>query len=182
MISERLAQGFQDDIEGFISYSLTVQNRRKSRAGLSLENHLETMFKTLGINLSRTSVTENKAKPDFLFPNIEYYYDQFSNPSLLTMLGVKTTCKDRWRQVLSEAQRIPHKHLFTLEPAISSNQTAEMQAHSLQLVLPESLHLTYSNEQRSWLLNLSQFLKLVDERQKQIYCWRRAETTINSRM
>ena len=27
-----------------------------------------------------------------------------------SMLGVKTTCKDRWRQVLSEADRIPQKH------------------------------------------------------------------------
>jgi hypothetical protein len=33
------------------------------------------------------------------------------------MLGAKTTCKDRWRQVLTEAIKIPHKHLFTLETA-----------------------------------------------------------------
>lgn len=46
-----------------------------------------------------------------------------------TMLGVKSTCKDRWRQVLSEAKRIDNKHLATLEPGISENQTAEMQAH-----------------------------------------------------
>ena len=38
---------------------------------------------------------------------------------------VKSTCKDRWRQVLSEADRIPNKHLFTLEAAISENQTSK---------------------------------------------------------
>jgi hypothetical protein len=28
------------------------------------------------------------------------------------MPGVKSTCKDRWRQVLAEADRIDHKHLL----------------------------------------------------------------------
>ena len=59
------------------------------------------------------------------------------------MLGAKSTCKDRWRQVLSEAQRIPNKHLLTLEPGISENQTDEMQAKRLQLILPAQLHATY---------------------------------------
>lgn len=165
LISERLSRGFSDDIEGFISYSLGVQNRRKSRAGLSLENHLETMFESLDIKCSRTPVTENKSKPDFLFPGIKYYRDMSFNPAYLTMLGVKTTCKDRWRQVLSEAKRVTDKHLFTLEPAISTNQTAEMQAHRLQLVLPKSLHETYNKDQQSWLMDLSQFIRLVKSRQ-----------------
>ena len=42
------------------------------------------------------------------------------------MLAAKTSCKDRWRQVLAEADRIRTKHLLTLEPAISKIQTAEM--------------------------------------------------------
>ncbi len=82
-----------------------------------------------------------------------------------TMLGVKSTCKDRWRQVLSEAKRIENKHLATLEPGISENQTAEMQAHSLQLVVPRSLHGSYSPAQQRWLLDISGFVNLVRERQ-----------------
>lgn len=35
------------------------------------------------------------------------------------MLGAKTTIKERWRQVLEEANRIERKHLITLEPAVS---------------------------------------------------------------
>ena len=46
---------------------------------------------------------------------------------------VKSTCKDRWRQVLTEADRIEKKYLFTLEAAISNNQTDEMQAKNVQL-------------------------------------------------
>jgi len=81
------------------------------------------------------------------------------------MLGVKTTCKDRWRQVLTEAERIRLKHLLTLEPGISENQTAEMQSNKLQLVLPTRLHETYRPKQREWLMNLDSFIQLVKERQ-----------------
>ena len=81
------------------------------------------------------------------------------------MLGVKTTCKDRWRQVLSEAKRIKQKHLFTLEPAISVNQTFEMNAHHVRLVLPAGLHNTYTAEQQGKLVNLQDFIEVVRERQ-----------------
>ncbi len=164
LIGERLAEGF-DEVEEFLSFSLSVQNRRKSRAGLALENHLEMLFRECGIRYSRTSITENKARPDFIFPGQEEYHDPQFNSINLTMLGVKSTCKDRWRQVLAEADRIEKKHLLTLEAAISTNQTDEMRAKKLQLVLPEKLHNTYSQKQRSWLMKVAQFIELVRQRQ-----------------
>lgn len=82
------------------------------------------------------------------------------------MLGAKSTCKDRWRQVLAEANRIPNKHLITLEAAISTNQTDEMQANSLHLVLPRSLHSTYTEAQQTWLMDLANFVSIVRERQE----------------
>ncbi len=103
LIGDRLTQGFDGDVYSFISFSLSVQNRRKSRVGLSLENHLESLFTALGVRYSRTAVTENKTKPDFLFPGHAEYHDPAFNHLNLIMLGVKTTCKDRWRQVLAEA-------------------------------------------------------------------------------
>ncbi|MCA9900738.1 MAG: hypothetical protein H6654_10175 [Ardenticatenaceae bacterium] len=81
------------------------------------------------------------------------------------MLGEKSTCKDRWRQVLSEAARIRGKHLLTLETGISENQTAEMVANDLQLVIPQSLHLTYKPNQQLWLMNFQTFLDLVKAKQ-----------------
>lgn len=144
----------------------TVQNRRKSRVGLALENHLEQIFTECGIRYSRAAVTENRSKPDFIFPGQAEYHDPTFNPLNLSMLGVKSTCKDRWRQVLAEAGRIERKHLLTLEAAISANQTDEMQAKNLQLVLPRSLHATYSIAQQAWLLDVSGFNALVREREK----------------
>jgi EcoRII C terminal len=152
-------------VDGFISFFLSVQNRRKSHVGLALENHLELVFVECGIRYSRTAVTENKTKPDFLFPGHAEYHNPSFNPLNLTMLGVKSTCKDRWRQVLAEADRIEHKHLLTLETAISSNQTDEMQTKSLQLVLPHRLHDSYTEPQRKWLMDVSSFIALVQERQ-----------------
>ena len=84
----------------------------------------------------------------------------------LTMLGAKSTCKDRWRQVLSEAKEIEHKHLLTLESAISENQTNEMINKKLQLVLPLPIHETYTLKQRAWLYSVKMFLEEVKEKQK----------------
>lgn len=168
-VSKRLEEGFRGegtiDVEGFIQFSLSVQNRRKSRVGYALENHLEEIFKAHKLTYSRTQITENKSKPDFLFPHINNYHDPSFPEERLTMLGVKSTCKDRWRQVLAEANRINNKHLFTLEPGISENQTDEMQANHLQLILPKRLHATYRPAQQSWLMDLRSFIQMAKARQ-----------------
>lgn len=166
IISERLSHGFDDDVDGFISFSLSVQNRRKSRAGLALENHLEILFQECGIKYSRTPVTEHKSKPDFVFPGQAEYHDPDFNEINLTMLGVKSSCKDRWRQVLAEADRIKRKHLLTLEAAISKNQTDEMESKDLQLVLPKDIHQSYLPEQQSWLMSIAEFTDHVLSKQQ----------------
>ncbi|MDR2179452.1 MAG: hypothetical protein LBP21_04015 [Synergistaceae bacterium] len=153
------------DVDGFLSYSLSIQNRRKSRVGQALENHVEQIFGSRNIRFDRTKVTENNSKPDFIFPGITEYHDNTFSVALLTMLGVKTTCKDRWRQVLVEASRIPNKHLLTLEAAISENQTDEMRNQNLQLVVPVAILNTYSEKQQNWLMSMNDFVQLVLERQ-----------------
>jgi hypothetical protein len=168
IIGERLLHGFDGDIDGFIFFSLSVQNRRKSRAGLALENHLEILFQECGVRYTRTPITENKSKPDFIFPGQAEYHDPAFNAMNLTMLGVKSTCKDRWRQVLAEADRIERKHLLTLEAAISKNQTDEMESKLLQLVLPADLHQSYLPGQQSWLMDISEFTALVLSRQQSL--------------
>ena len=169
IVARRLEEGFRvedrADVDAFISYSLSVQNRRKSRAGYALEHHLDEIFRETGLHYARQAVTENNAKPDFLFPGAVEYHDAAFPDDRLFMLGVKTTCKDRWRQVLSEAKRIKQKHLFTLEPAISTNQTSEMNAQHVCLVLPAGLHGTYTDEQQARLADLRQFISLVKKHQ-----------------
>ena len=168
LLSEQMSALFHGgafDPDPVMKVAQSAFQRRKSRAGNALENHLEAMFKLHGVTYSRTPVTERKLKPDFIFPDIRYYHDQSFPSSRLTMLASKTTSKDRWRQILNEASRIPVKHLITLEPSISENQTAEMQSEQVQLVIPAPLHDTFTAVQRAWLLDVSGFIGLTKARQ-----------------
>ncbi|QCB47657.1 type II restriction endonuclease [Hydrogenophaga sp. PAMC20947] len=171
LVRERLILGFSGDVDSFIDFSLSVQNRRKSRVGHAFEGHLNKLFVENGLNFEqgrgKGRVTENNSRPDFMFPSFGAYQDLFYPVSGLLMLGAKTSCKDRWRQVLSEANRIPSKHLITLEPAISGAQLEEMAAHLLQLVVPSSIQDTYTLGQRGKLLNVSEFIDLARKTQMQ---------------
>lgn len=55
------------------------------------------------------------------------------------MLAVKTTMKDRWRQILNEANRVEHKHLLTLQDGISETQFKEMVEAKVTLVVPKTI-------------------------------------------
>lgn len=168
IVAGRLSEGFTNgqgvDVDGFLSFSLSVQNRRKSRAGWAFGHHVEAILKARGVRYRREATTEKRNAADFLFPGESEYVDPAFEADSLTMLAVKTSCKDRWRQVLAEADRISPKHLLTLEPAISETQTNEMRTSGLQLVLPAPLHETYQAAQRRWLMDLEGFLGIVEEK------------------
>ena len=168
VVDERLRAGFvQDgatDVDGFLQFSLSVQNRRKSRMGHSLENHLEAVFRAHALPYDRGAVTEHGHRPDFLFPGAAAYAAAAAGSPGLVMLGAKSTCKDRWRQVLAEAAKIERKHLLTLEPGISEAQTEQMEASGLQLVVPAQMHETYGDHQRTWLWSLARFVGEVRTR------------------
>ena len=159
LLDEEINRGLS--AERFISLSKTFLNRRKARAGQSLENHIEQIFIDRNIAYSRTPVTEGKSRPDYIFPSIEAYRDPGFPSVRLYMLGVKTTCKDRWRQILTEAARIKTKHLLTIEPGISENQTMEMKQQGVRLVLPRCLHSSFLDNQKEWIMGVEDFLKVV---------------------
>ncbi len=165
----RIRAGFlengEPDVDGFVSTALSVLNRRKSRMGLSLENHVEAAVLAWGLRYERGARTEGNSKPDFLFPGSAEYHDPAFNAQLLAMLGVKSTLKDRWRQVLAEAAKIEEKHLLTLQPGLSDNQVNEMQRHRLRLVVPVALHGAYGPTAAGWLMPFRGFLELVRDRQ-----------------
>lgn len=164
-VLQRLRQGFVDDVDGFVAYSLSVQNRRKARVGLALEHHTRAILDAHAVKYSVHARTENKARPDFLFPSEADYHDPFFPKERLTMLGVKSTCKERWRQILAEADRIESKHLLTLETGISVNQTTEMASRNVTLVLPAALHSTMLGSQRHHLMTMAAFVEVVSQRQ-----------------
>lgn len=171
LLEEKLKKGFGQsghDPDEFINFSLSVQNRRKARAGWAFENHLAHLFSENKIMYSKGKKTERNNKPDFIFPDIKLYADAGFPEAYLTMLGVKTTAKDRWRQVLSEADRIKLKHLITLQPAISKNQTDEMTSQKVQLIVPASLKTSYTKEQQAGIMNVTEFVQLLKKKQSAI--------------
>ena len=157
--------GWSEDVDAFISFSLSVQNRRKSRAGHALENQVEKVFQANSIDYTRGGKTEGSKKPDFILPSIEKYHDSLFPEARLTMLGAKTSCKDRWRQVLTEAGRIGNKHLLTLQPGISVTQLDEMTDAHLTLVVPMGLHDSFDVSRRSRLMSCEQFIDLAKFKQ-----------------
>ena len=160
---EIITRGFST-VEHFIEVANMVLNRRKSRAGKSLEHHLSAVFDGNKIIYQSQPKTEGNKRPDFIFPGETFYHD-FNYPSdNLIFLAAKTTCKDRWRQIINEANRIPEKHLFTLQQGISIAQINEMESEQIKLVVPSPYITTYPKEKRDSIWTLKQFIEYVKEK------------------
>ena len=161
---DSIANGFSS-VDAFISYANQVLNRRKSRAGKSLEHHLAAVFDENNIAYTAQAITEGNKRPDFIFPSVVAYHD-FSFPvQKLASLAAKTTCKDRWRQILNEADRLRDgkKYLCTLQQGISAMQLDEMEAEQVVLVVPKPYIQTYPKEKQSSIWTLSKFVSYIKE-------------------
>ena len=101
---------------------------RKSRAGKSFEHHLAALFSGNELLFEEQVVTEGNKKPDFIFPSANAYHDRAFSDERLVFLAAKTTCKDRWRQILNEADRFKGKtkYLCTLQQGMTVKQVNEM--------------------------------------------------------
>lgn len=162
---ERIARGFAD-VEAFVDLANRVLNRRKSRAGRSLEHHLDAIFTANDLAFEPQVVTEGNKKPDFVFPSGGAYHDPTFPAGDLVVLAAKTTCKDRWRQILNEADRTKDgtHYLVTLQQGNSDRQLEEMAAERVQLVVPKQYHGAYPARFRSSIWTLRQFISFVREK------------------
>ena len=161
---EIVAKGFSS-VDEFVMMANKVLNRRKSRAGKSLEHHLAAIFDGNNIQYTAQAITEGNKRPDFLFPSEEAYHDMTFSIEKLCSLAAKTTCKDRWRQVLNEADRFKDrtKYLCTMQQGISAAQMDEMQAEQVVLVVPKEYIKTYPADRRSRIWTISKFVSYVME-------------------
>ena len=150
------------DVDDFLATASSIMNRRKARAGRSLENHVEYILQRA--NIPHVMRPDIDGKPDIIIPSVAAYRDADYPLKKLLIVGVKTTCKDRWRQILNEAKRIPEKHILTIQQGISGNQLREMHAAKVKLVVPEKLHKQYPTDTPITLLNLEGFVQSVKQR------------------
>ena len=156
-----IRRGFSS-VSEFVDRAQTILQRRKSRSGKSLELHLREIFLedglSEGIDFSGQAESEPGKRPDFIFPSEAAYRNPLFPSEKLRMLAAKTTCKDRWRQILNEADRIQVKHLLTLQEGVSENQFKEMTEAGVKLVVPRSLHDFYPKNIRQNLVSLNDFI------------------------
>ena len=150
------------NLDQFIARAHTVLQRRKVRAGRSLELHTKEIFIEEdfeeGIHFSYQPESELGKNPDFLFPSEEAYKTPTFPDRKLQMLAVKTTCRDRWRQILNEADRISVKHLLTLQRGVSEKQFHEMKQAGVCLVIPTPLIDHFPKSVRPELKTLEDFI------------------------
>jgi len=147
-------------LDDFVETALRILNARKSRAGRALENHLEFLLTESGLPFEMRANVDG-TKPDVLLPSQKAYEEAARGKyprEKLIMVGVKTTCKDRWRQVLSEAPLIEKKHVLTLQEGISPKQLDEMHRSRVVLVVPRALHSRYPAEHSVELIDIEAFL------------------------
>ena len=158
----RVKAGF-DGLEPFLQCAMSIVNRRKSRGGRSLELQVRQILLENGFvqgeHFDHDVISEGSSRPDFVFPSRAAYQNPRYPESNLRMLAVKTTCRDRWRQILTEAHRISCKHLLTLQRGVSENQFQQIQEARVCLVVPKKLHERYRRSMRPHLLTLEGFLK-----------------------
>lgn len=149
----------------FLQCAKSIINRRKSRGGRSLELHVRQILVENGFvegtHFDHDRASEGTKRPDFVFPSQAAYRDSRYPGNDLRMLAVKTSCRDRWRQILTEADRIHEKHLLTLQQGLSYDQFQQMRAAGVQLVVPSEIQKRYPLKIRGHLLSLGDFLESV---------------------
>lgn len=163
---EAIRNGFEN-VEDFITLANQVLNRRKSRAGKSLEHHLSAIFDGNAVSYTAQAVTEGRKKPDFIFPSEAAYHDTSFSVEKIISLAAKTTCKDRWRQVLNEADRLRDKNKFlcTMQQGITSAQMDEMQREKVILVVPKPYIKTYPRDKQDRIWTIKRFIEYVKEKE-----------------
>jgi hypothetical protein len=158
----KIQTGDFQTIENFVGLAQSILQSRKSRSGNSLELHAREIMIEEGFkpetDFCHKPIVESGKKPDFIFPSQAAYNDPNFPEGRLRMLAAKTTCKDRWRQVINEANRIKEKHLLTLQEGISENQFAEMREEGIKLVVPDGLHSSYNETVRPHLISFESFI------------------------
>ncbi len=152
------------NIDDFLKVASSIMNRRKSRAGRSLENHVETLLQAANIPHKMRPNLGPDGTPDIIIPSVEAYLDLAYPVNRIFVVGLKTTCKDRWRQVTQEGPRIERKHLLTLQQGITEKQLAQMDAAKVSLVVPEPLHKYYPDDCPVKPLTVEAFIEEVRQK------------------
>ena len=117
---------------------LSAAQTRKSRAGASFELHIERLLADGDIPHEVQVVADAKKRPDFVLPSFAAYMDPLRDRNGALVLSVKTTLRERWKQVHGEMRNCD-LFLATVDESIAENAIQDMARQGIVLVVPESL-------------------------------------------
>jgi hypothetical protein len=91
--------------------AMSASQGAKSRAGSSLENHLENLFRVLNFKFEPQKLIQG-VRVDFIFPNLEMFQKQAGD---CLFLASQSTLKDRFRMAISQISSISNvrKYIVT---------------------------------------------------------------------
>lgn len=123
------------DFNDLDKFFLSLSQSRKSRAGKAFEFIIEVMLVKLGYPFSDQVVIDG-AKPDYVMPSEEYFRDKPLDSIILT---AKRTLRERWRQVVTEANKGYGYYLATIDEKITKSQIQQAETHKIYIVVPRAL-------------------------------------------
>lgn len=150
-------------VDDFVKEANSVLQRRKARAGKSLESHIEAVLMREGVAFESQPVLDG-TRPDFVMPSRAAYDRAVTPLNDVFVVAVKTTCKDRWRQITKEGPKASTRYLITLQHGVSSPQMREMREAGIRLVVPADRHKDFAQADRHDLLSIEQFIELLPKR------------------
>ena len=133
---EEIASGIAD---GVIDLEKSLKQSRASRAGKSLERIVQAMLALVGIPseaVTRGDKKYNLDRIDLVIPDRE---TAINNPDKAHFLSLKTSLRERWKQVIEEQQPGQRTHLITIlqGETLSNNAAEEIVKHGIFLYLPD---------------------------------------------
>lgn len=152
------------NVDRFLATANSMMNRRKARAGKSLEHQVAAILTRSGVPFTPQAPTEDGHVADFLLPSAEAYHSPTIAADDLIFLAAKTTCKDRWRQILTETTKIPVKHLLTLQQTLSADQLQQMHHNDVHMVVPQLYHTGYPPAPGAHVWTVDDFVKILQAR------------------
>jgi hypothetical protein len=138
-VLKEMAEHGELNIVDVAAFVMKLQQAAKSRRGYSLQNHFELILREHGVPYKAQATTERNERPDFLIPGEAEYRDPTFPQARLRMVAAKSRVRERWKDVLEQADRIPQKYFLTVDEDMAEEKIRKMRSKNLRVFMPRQL-------------------------------------------
>jgi len=130
--SEVIKENFGQIQDTFMS----LFQSRKARAGKTLENAVSLILRKAEVPFEPEKKSKGGGRPDFFIPNSRTYDE---DPLNARILACKRTVRERWMQIIPEAQNQGIFYLLTLDADVADRTIRHMAKKRVYLVVPAKI-------------------------------------------